>query len=83
MLTIPIWVNNHEVGRVELIRIDPLTRPAEGQVCTYSMRYYNGSLKAAVQKTIQFPYVTGNPVPLATYALQEVDVSLDRTPVVR
>lgn len=77
MLRIPMWVDNHEVGRVELIRVDPLNgRPADGEMCTYLLRYYNGSPDPVVDKMLSFQYVPDNPLPLAIHAMESVQLSL-------
>lgn len=75
-LWFPIMVNNFEVGRVELVRTDPLlNQPEENQICTYSLKYYEqgiGSAIPTVTTSIEFPYLTRNPVPLLSAALERV-----------
>lgn len=78
MLTIPIWVNNHEVRRIELIRISPdAGRPVEGQLCTYTMRYYHGGPRP-LETIVQHSYKTDDPFPLTIVAIQAAQ-GLDST----
>ena len=84
MLTVSTWVNNHEVERIELVRIKPTAgRPGEGEECTYSLRFYNGSLHHTLDGQITHPYIPNNPRPLTQAAMQYVSERLDRKPVVR
>lgn len=75
MLIIPIWVNNHEVGRAELVRIDPLDSPTDAGVeCTYTIRYYGGKPYPVFEGLIKHPYVPNDPLPLTIAALSKIEV---------
>lgn len=70
MLIIPIWVDNHEVRRIELARIDPIyQKPDAGDECTYALRYFHGQ-PDAVDAIIRHPYIPNNPLPLTIAALR-------------
>lgn len=71
MLIIPIWVNNHEIRRIELVRVDPHGQPDEGDECTYALRYFHGESNPA-EAVIRHPYIPNNPLPLTIAALKMV-----------
>lgn len=74
-LWFPIMVNQIEVGRVELVRIKPISRtPQEDEVCTYTVRYYVGNYgHPEVDSMVQYPYKTANPIPLMLAALEKIN----------
>lgn len=81
-LWFPIMVNNFEVGRVELVRIDPVDRaPVQNEICTYNLWYFSSPRPAphSLKTTIEFPYLEKNPVPLLSAALQLID-AIERSP---
>lgn len=72
MLIIPIWVNNHEIRRIELVRVDPIHRqPEEGDECTYALRYFRGDPNST-EALIRHLYLPNNPLPLTIAALRMV-----------
>jgi hypothetical protein len=70
-----IKVNQFAVSRVELVRISPINgRPADNELCTYTLRYWNGAdLDLLVDTTIQHPYIPNDPIPLIRKALEAID----------
>lgn len=74
-LWFPIMVNTIEVGRVEMVRIKPISRvPIEDEMCTYTLRYYTGNYgHPDVDTMIQHPYKTANPIPLLAAALEKIN----------
>lgn len=74
-LWFPIMVNDFSVGSVVLVRTDPVFRkPEENEICTYSLKYYDkpSGTGPVVSTTIEYPYLTQNPIPLLSAALQRV-----------
>lgn len=69
-----IKVNLSTVGGIELVRINPInTRPADGEVCTYSLKYFGRGNSLEFWDTIQHPYVPENPLPLIQSALEKIN----------
>ena len=79
MLSIDISVNSHKVGKISVIRIKPLDNPpAEGVVCTYSVRYYTSEmLHHVVETTVQCPYYKNNPIPIVTAVSSKINELLN------
>lgn len=75
-LWFPIMVNQIEVGRVVLVRINPVDHmPEEDEDCTYTLRYYDhnsGYELALIDDTVKHPYKTSNPIPLLSAALDKI-----------
>jgi hypothetical protein len=77
MLTISTWVNNHEVERIELVRIHPTGgRPADYETCTYKLRFYDGEPEPRVETTIKHPYHPDDPKSLSIHALHVIQSEL-------
>jgi hypothetical protein len=67
-----IKVNQFTVGRVELVRIDPINgQPADNELCTYLLRYWKNKL--IVDTMIHHPYIPDNPIPLLSSALEKIN----------
>jgi hypothetical protein len=74
-LWFPIMVNQHEVGRVELVRISPVDHtPDQDEDCTYALRYYKANdFKLSFEGTVKHPYKATNPIPLLSAALTKIE----------